>query len=232
MMCVTPDAIGAPVAALVRRCGAPTRVASLDDGNHFTFSRDGATADVLVDADVAAVRAIDVSASEPVSLAVVVDGARRAFAFGRDDIAHADAELATLADYAFADRRAYRLDAVHELVLTFDPATKRLARIAAGERATLERMKLLAEPVDRAPFHYVAPVARRTALPGGAGSETTIARIDVDREGIVRRVTVIVPSSDAVFDASLARRLDDDRYEPGRLAGRPAAASVFREFRH
>jgi len=31
-MCVTPAALDAPVAALVRRCGAPARVASRDAG--------------------------------------------------------------------------------------------------------------------------------------------------------------------------------------------------------
>lgn len=231
-MCVTADALGAPVAALVRRCGVPSRVTSLDDGNHFTFDRDGATADVLVDPGAAVVRALDVRAAAPESVTLTVDGAPRTFGFGRYEIARGDAELASVADYAYGERRAYRLDAAHELVLSFDPATKRLTRIAIGERATLTRMHLLTEPVDRPSFTYVAPVAKRAALSGSAGAQTTIVRVDIDREGIVRAVTIIVPSGDAAFDASLARRLDDDRYEPARLAGRPVSASVFRELQH
>jgi hypothetical protein len=48
----------------------------------------------------------------------------------------------------------------------------------------------------------------------------------------VRAVTVVVPSDDAAFDAALGARLDDDSYEPARLASRPVAASIFRELRH
>jgi hypothetical protein len=231
-MCVTADALGAPVAALVRRCGMPARVASLNDGNHFTFDRDGATADVLVDPDAVVVRALDIHALAPASVTLAVDGTPHTFAFDRYEMARSDAELVEVADYAFGDRRAYRLDAAHELVLSFDPGTRRLTRIAIGERATLQRMSLLTEPVDRLSFTYVAPIAKRTAFPDGGGTQTTIVRVDIDREGIVRGVTVIVPSGDAAFDASLPRRLDDDRYEPGRLASRPVAASVFRELRH
>lgn len=231
-MCVTADALSAPVAALVRRCGAPARVASRNDGNHFIFERDGATADVMVDPDAAVVRALDIAAPAPVTVTVPVDGIPRTFAFDRYDAARADAELAGSADYAFDNRRAYRLDAARELVLSFDPATKRLARITIGERATLGRMNVLAEPVDRRPFTYDAPVLKRTAVSGESGAQTTIVRVDVDREGIVRGVSVIVPSADPAYDATLARRLDDDRYQPARLGAQPVAASVFRELRH
>jgi hypothetical protein len=232
MMCVTPDAMGAPVAALVRRCGFPARVASLNDGNHFTFERDGATADVMVDADAVVVRALDILAPAPVTVTLPVDGTPRTFAFDRYDAAHADAELAGSADYAFDDRSAYRLDAARELVLSFDPTTKRLARITIGERATLGRMNVLAERIDRRPFMYDAPVLKRSALTGESGTQTTIVRVDVDREGIVRGVVVIVPSADPAYDATLARRLDDDRYQPARLGPQPVAASVFRELHH
>ena len=221
-MCVTAAALGAPVAALVLRCGVPARVASLNDGNHFTFDRDGATADVLVDPDASVVRAIDVRADAPVTVTLPIEGTPHTFAFDRYDIARGDADLASVADHASDDRRTYRLDAAHELVLSFDPATKRLTRIAFGERAAL----------DRRAFTYVAPVAKHIAVPDGSGTQATIVRVDVDREGIVRGVAVIVPSGDAAFDAALARRLDDDRYEPARLASRPVAASVFRELRH
>ena len=96
----------------------------------------------------------------------------------------------------------------------------------------LGRMNVLAERIDRRPFTYDAPVLKRSALTGESGTQTTIVRVDVDREGIVRGVVVIVPSADPAYDATLARRLDDDRYQPARLGPQPVAASVFRELHH
>jgi len=231
-MCVTADALAAPVAALVRRCGAPARVTSRNDGNHFTFLDDGATTDALVDPDAAVVHALDTYATSPATIVATIDGVTHTFAFGSYDMAQADVDLAAAADYSFTDGRAYRLDMVHELVLSFNPATKKLARVSIGERATLERMHLLREPINRKPFTYIAPVAKHTGVDDGSGAQATIVRVDLDRFGIVRSVTVVVPSDDAVYDAKLPARLDDDRYEPARVAGRDVAASIFRELRH
>jgi hypothetical protein len=231
-MCVTAAALAAPVAALVRRCGAPARVASRDDGAHFTFLDDGATADAIVDPDRMLVHALDVRAGAPLSITVDVDGTARTFAFGTYALAQADADLANAADVAFANNRAYRLDAARELVLSFDPATARLTRVVIGERATLVRLGVLAQPIDQPPFPYVAPILKRTALPGNSGAQTTIVRIDVDRTGIVRGVTVVVAGTDPAFDATLATRLGDDTYAPARLGGRAIAAGVFRELHH
>jgi len=231
-MCVTPAALDAPVAALVRRCGAPAHVASRDDGAHFTFLDDGASVDAVVDPDRAGVRALDVRAAAPQEMTVDAGGSARTFGFGSYALAQADADLANVADYAFATNRAYRLDAARELVLTFDPATQRLTRVAIGERATLTRLGILPRPIDQGPFPYAAPALKRTALPDGAGARATVVRIDVDRFGIVRTVAVVVSSTDPAFDATLATRLGDDAYLPARLGGRPIAASVFRELRH
>jgi len=188
--------------------------------------------DALVDPDAAVVRALDFYAQAPATVDVTLDGVTRAFAFGSYDALHADADLSGAADYSFAGGRAYRLDSSHELVLTFSPATKKLTRVSLGERLTLERMQLLPAPIDRRPFTYVAPVAKQVAVADGSGAQATIVRVDVDRFGIVRAVTVIVPSDDPVFDATLSARLDDDSYEPAVLANRAVAASVFRELRH
>jgi hypothetical protein len=231
-MCVTAAALAAPVAALVRRCGAPARVASRDDGAHFTFLDDGATVDAVVDPDRAIVRALDVRASAPQRLTLDIEGTAHTLAFGSYALSQAEAELAGDADVAFGTNRAYRLDAARELVLGFDPATARLTRVAIGERMTLVRLGVLPLPLDQPPFPYVAPVLKRSALPEGTGPQTTIVRIDVDRVGIVRGVTVVVASADPAFDATLAARLGDDTYAPARLAGRPIAAGVFREVRH
>jgi hypothetical protein len=231
-MCVTADALAAPVAALVRRCGAPARVASRNDGNHFIFNDDGATVDALVDPDAALVHALDIYAQSPATIDVALAGVSRTFAFGSYDLTHADADLTGAADYSFGNGRAYRLDATHELVLSFNPATKTLARVSIGERLALERLNVLPEPIDRRPFPYVAPVAKQIAVPDGSGAQATIVRVDLDRFGIVRTVTVVVPSDDDAFDAALPKRLDDDSYEPARLANRAVAASVFRELRH
>jgi hypothetical protein len=231
-MCVTPAALAAPIAALVRRCGAPAHVASRDDGDHLTFLDDGATVDTVVDADRDLVRAIDVSAGAPATMTIDVDGVPRAFAFGSYAAAEADAELADVADFAFGTGRAYRLDERRELVLSFDPQTQRLVRVAVGERLTLARLGLLARPLDQPPFPYSAPVLVRTAVPDGTGAQATVVRLDVDAAGIVRTAAIVVPSADAAFDAALGARLGYDRYAPARLGGRPIAASVLRELRH
>ena len=231
-MCVTPAALDAPVAALVSRCGVPARVASRDDGAHFTFLDDGASVDAVVDPDRADVRALDVRAAAPQVMTVDAGGSARTFGFGAYALAQADADLANVADYAFATNRAYRLDAAHELVLTFDPVTHRLTRVAIGERTTLTRLGLLPRPIDQGPFPFAAPLLKHTALPDGTGARATVVRLDVDRFGIVRTVVVVVPSTDPAFDASLATRLGDDAYLPAQLGGRPIAASVFRELRH
>jgi hypothetical protein len=231
-MCVTAAALAAPVAALVRRCGAPVRVASRDDGHHFSFLDDGATVDAVVDPDRDVVRALEVSAPAPLTFNVDAGGAARTLAFGSYALGQAEADFADAADNAFASNRAYRLDDARELVLSFDPATQRLTRIAIGERATLVRLGDLPQPIDQPPFPYAAPVLKHTALADGNGSHATIVRIDIDANGIVRAVTVVVASDDPAFDAALARRLGDDRYTPARLGGRPIAGSVFRELRH
>lgn len=217
-MCVTAAALAAPVAALVRRCGAPARVASRDDGHHFTFLDAGATVDALVDPDRELVRALDVSAPAPEML--------RAFA------AEATGPALPDTDFAFATSRAYRLDETRELVLVFDAKLERLTRVAIGERMALERLGIMPLPVDQPPFPYVAPVLKHGALADGTGAQTTVVRIDVDRNGIVRNVAVVVASTDPAFDATLAARLGDDTYVPARLSGRPIAGSVFRELRH
>ena len=111
-------------------------------------------------------------------------------------------------------------------------ATGRLARVAIGERVALVRLGALPLPVNEPPFPFVAPALRHTALPDGAGARATVVRLDVDPFGIVRTVEVVIPSSDAAFDATLPARLNDDTYVPARLGGRPIAASVFRELRH
>lgn len=232
MICVTADALAAPVAALVRRCGAPARVVSSDDGNHFVFGGSGSDIDALVDADRTLVRAFVVRAAAPQEMTAEVDGKTRTFTFGSYAQAQADAELANVADYSFAGGRAYRLDTERELVLNFDPQTKRLTAIAIGERIALARAGLLPQALDQEPFPYLAPALKRTAVPESYGRESTVVRIDLDRFGIVRTVAVVAPSDDAAFDATLALRLNEDRYTPARLSGTPIAASVFRELRH
>jgi len=216
----------------VRRCGMPAHVASSDDGNHFTYFDGGASVDALVDSDQALVRALVVRADAPQVMTLDnVGGRAQTFAFGSYTQAQADADLTNVADYSFENARAYRLDAARELVLTFDPLTKRLARVAIGERATLVRVNALPRPLDQPPFPYTAPVLKHTAVPSAAGGESTIVRLDVDRDGIVRNVAVLVPSDDAAADSALRRALADDAYAPARLAGRPIGASVYREIR-
>jgi hypothetical protein len=232
-MCVTAASLGAPVAALVQRCGIPASVASDAKGNHFVYSLDAGTAAVeaIVDADNGLVHAIELWGNAPESLSFDVSGVQRTFTLGETTLSRNDAELADDAQYSFGTTRVYG-QPERMLVLTFDPATKRLGKIAFGNMATLARAGNLPGHLNDPLFSYAAPVIKHAATMPAGGTRTTIVRVDVDREGVVRHVAIVVPSTDPAFDAALPAKLGDDSYSPGMLMGRAAGGSVYREIRH
>ncbi len=105
--------------------------------------------------------------------------------------------------------------------------------MVVGDRATLLRLGYLTDPTPtQTRFPFTAPVLRRTAVPDGSGARATVLRLDLDRGGIVRKVSVVIPSDDAAFDDQLVAKLGGDAYAPAKLGGRAIGASVFREVRH
>jgi len=231
-MCVTAAALDAPVAALITRCGLPAAVTQRDDGAHFTFHDGGATVDAIVDADRANVRALDVRAPAAQSFTVTIDGKPRTLAFGSTTYARANADLNSAMEYSDGHDSAFKPDEAHELVLLFDPSTNTLTRLFLGDGGAMGQLIDIPRPLKKPPFPYTAPVLKQTALTGTSGTQTTIARIDVDKFGIVRTVTVVVPSGDSAFDDALKTRLSNDRYSPARVSDHAVGGSVYRELRH
>jgi hypothetical protein len=208
-MCVTAAALGAPVAAVVQRCGTPQSVASDNTGNHVVFAVDGGTADALIGADTAVVQAIYAQGTVPAA------ALSAPYRVSDDDVM-----------YTFGDTRVYRIGGNRALVFVRDG-------VIIGELGTLLRLRVIPGRINEPGFAaYAPPKLTRGHGNDGTGSRATVVRIDVDSDGIVRTVATIVPSADAPFDASLAARFGDDRYAPATFYGKPIGGSVFREIRH
>jgi hypothetical protein len=61
----------------------------------------------------------------------------------------------------------------------------------------------------------------------GTGPAALIA-YSIDRRGIVKSVSVLVPSGVASFDDVLANGLLDDKFTPAHLGGREIASTYYR----
>lgn len=221
-----------PLAALVRAYGPPASVATRDDGQHVTFGDPGANVTAIVDDD-AIVHAIDLSFPTGTGYALDVEGSLHHFTFGATTSLGARDELTNDAETEGANYRVFRRNDDQVFVLVFDPASATLSHIVIGDRGTLLRLGYVRDPTPTQPrFPFVAPVLRHTNVPDGNGSQATVLRLDLDRSGIVRSVSVIIPSNDAAFDAQLVKAIGNDAYVAAKLGGRPIGASVFREVRH
>ena len=188
------DVLHRPIAALVRAYGAPTSVATRDDGQHVIFGDATASVSAIVDDD-ATIHAVDLLFPAGTRVSVEVEGKTHTFTFGTTTSLGARDELATDAETEGASFRVFRRSPETDLVLVFEPKTSLLTHVVTGDHAT-------------------------------------VLRIDLDRGGIVRNVTVIVASDDADFDAQLVARLAHDAYAPAKLGGRSIGSSVLREVRH
>jgi hypothetical protein len=231
LTCVTPADLGRPIAAIVQRCGIPASVGCSRTGNHLLYDGAPGGTDVLFDADDTAILALDFQQRAPERLALNVGAHAFTFAFGVTTLPDAQSQLSDVADVSGTSWAAYRVDARVTLVAQFDSATGTLQRLTLGKPATLKRLGVLPVPLGEPALDYVPPRIRGTlplAQPANrAGNRATIVRIDVDRYGISRHVTVIVPSSDRAFDDALVTRLDDVRFEPATLSGRTIASTDF-----
>ncbi|HEY0403821.1 MAG TPA: hypothetical protein VGD09_17520 [Blastococcus sp.] len=221
-----------PLAALVRTYGAPTSVATRDDGQHVVFGEAGATVNAIVDDD-ATIHAVDLAFPAGTAYAIDLDGKRHTLVFGATTSQAARDELAADAETDGTNFRVFRRSADSSMVLVFDPKTSALAHVVVGDRATLLRLGYLTDPTpNQVRFPFTAPVLRRSAVPDGTGTRATVLRLDLDRGGVVRKVSVVIPSDDAAFDEQLVARLGNEAYAPAKLGGRAIGASVLREVRH
>jgi len=226
------DLLHRPLAALVRAYGAPASVATRDDGQHVVFGDAAASVSAIVDDD-ATIHAVDLAFPAGTRYAVEVDGKTHTFTFGTTTSLGARDELAADYETEGANFRVFRRTADSGIVLVFDAKTATLAHVVVGDRATLLRLNYLTDPTPtQTRFPFTAPVLRRTAVPDGSGARATVLRLDLDRGGIVRKVSVVIPSDDAAFDDQLVAKLGGDAYAPAKLGGRAIGASVFREVRH
>jgi hypothetical protein len=226
------DLLHRPIAALVRAYGAPASVATRDDGQHIVFGDASATVAAIVD-DEATIHAVDLAFPAGTRFTIDVDGKAHTFTFGTTTSLGARDELAADAETEGANFRVFRRTADSGLVLVFEPKTSTLTHVVVGDRATLLRLGYLADPTPiQSRFPYNAPQLRRSDVPEGSGARATVLRLDLDRKGAVRKVSVVIPSDDAAFDQQLVTRLGNDSYAPAKLGGRAIGASVFREVRH
>jgi hypothetical protein len=226
------DLLHRPLAALVRAYGAPSSVATRDDGQHIVFADGGASVTAIVDDD-ATIHAVDLVFPPGTTYALDVDGTTHRFTFGATTSIGARDELASDAETEGANFRVFRRGEDEVFVLSFDATSSTLAHVLIGDRATLLRLGYVRDPVPNQPrFPFVAPILRHSALPDGSGTKATVLRLDLDRGGIVRNVAVIVASDDPAVDQQLVAQLGHDTYAPAKLGGRAIGASVFREIRH
>jgi hypothetical protein len=216
--------VGASLAATVRENGIPTAVETIDSGNRLTFAR----ADAYTNDD----GVILVAETSSGSVAIDVDGKTRTFTIGSYASIQADLDLSTVAEFASDNTRTYRLSPERELVLTFDKTTQKLARVSYGQRGQLARMGLISGDDILKAVPYKAPRIHTTAIKDGTGTQVTIVKLDIGRDGDVKNVAVLVPSGDAKFDANLAATMSTDKYLSAQLGGRAIAATYFRELRH
>jgi hypothetical protein len=226
------DLLHRPLAALVRAYGAPVSVATRDDGQHVVFGDASASVAAIVDDD-ANVHALDLAFPAGTRYAVDLEGKTHTLTFGATTSGAARDELAADAETAGASFRVFRRTADTDVVLVFDPKSALLSHVVLGDRATLLRLGYLTDPTPvQSRFPFTAPVLRHSSVPDGSGPQATVLRLDLDRGGVVRKVTVVVPSADPAFDQQLVARLGNDSYAAAKLGGRAIGASVYREVRH
>ena len=237
MSCVTPADLGKPVAAIVQRCGPPLGVTSVQAENELFYAEGDYGITVVFDADQMHARVLQFFTLPSTPADVVVwnltlpfqSGARE-IALGRLTLADAQSTLAADADVTTEYGAAFH-STPHDDIVLAGSKSDRIMRIAfIGERASLVQSGLIATLLGDAPIAYEPPVPLDAWMKAGSkGPQTTIFRIDVDAYGVARKVTIVVPSHDAAFDASTKARLGDVKFRSGedRLDG-PSPRHGFR----
>jgi hypothetical protein len=242
MSCVTPADLGKPIAAIVERCGPPLGVMSVWTQNQLLYAEGGQGVSVTFDADQMRARIIQFftmppDPSQPIAnwtVTLPFESGPREIALGQMTLADAQSTLAVDADVTTNTGVAFRSTANNDILLAFDE--QRIARQAfVGERASLVQSGMIASQLGDAPLDYLQPVPRDDWLrkpDGTSGARTTIFRIDIDGEGIARKVTIVIPSGDSAFDVSTQQRISDARYRPATLSKRPVSGTIFVQVRH
>jgi TonB family protein len=238
-----PADLGKPIAAIVERCGAPTIVVSLGTSNELFYADGGRGTSLWFDADQMRVRVIQFSAIPPAPSQPIADwnvtlpfeSGPQAIALGKMTLSDAQTSLAVDADVTTNIGAAFRSTSHNDIVLAGRSDDHVLLAAYVGERASLVQLGIIASPIDQAPLDYMSPVPRDAWLSlrsEQTGSRTTIFRVDVDAEGIVRNVTIVLASGDAAFDASTQQRIGDARFRPATLDKRPVSGTSFVQVRH
>jgi hypothetical protein len=242
-MCVTAADLGRPITAIVHRCGAPELVMSLGMSHELLYIDidAGRIATVYFDADQTRVRILQFFAMppgtpEPVgdwNIALPFQSGEHDIHLGTMTLADAQNALAADTDVTTAAGAAFRSTPENDIVL--DCSKDSVVRAAyIGERAALVQLGMIASPLGEAPLRYIQVVPRDAWLKseGTTGAQSTIFRVDVDAAGIVRNVVIVIPSSDAVFDASTQAKIGDARFRPATLEARAVPGSCFVQVRH
>jgi len=242
MSCVTPADLGKPIAAIVERCGAPEVVMSVWTQNQLLYADGGQGVSISFDADQMRARILQFFTMPPLpsepfadwDVTLPFESGAKAIALGHLTLAEAQSALAGDADVTTNAGVAFRSTARNDIVLAFDD--RHVARAAfIGERASLVQDGIIASQLGDAPLDYTQPIPREEWLrkpDASTGLRTTIFRVDIDAAGIARKVTIVVASEDAGFDASTQSRIGDAKFRPATLDKRPVSGAIFVQVRH
>jgi hypothetical protein len=244
MNCVTPADLGKPIAAIVERCGAPDSVMTLGTQNSMVYGDSGQGVGITFDADQMRVRVLQFFTyptpppSGPMAdwnVTLPFQRGAHEISLGHTTLAEVQGALAVDADVTTQYGEAFRSTSDNDVVLA--GTEDHILRAAfVGERAALVQQGIIASPLGEAPLNYMSPIPRdawlRPIPVRNTGPRSTIFRIDVDAEGIARKVSIVIPSGDAAFDASTQQRIGDAKFRPATLDKRPVSGTCFVQVHH
>jgi len=219
-------ALGTPLDAVLKADGPPFSVHSGDNGNALVWHRAEGQTSVFVEDGI-----VDAVVSQPAAgrrITVDFDGKPVSFAAGAYTMDQADAQLAADAQFANGTTRTYIPAPGRELVLIFDDRTNRLATIAYGHRGTIARIGYIKADDIATSVPYHAAIMNKSAVKDAGAGPAALIAYSIDRHGIVKSVSVLVPSGVASFDELLASGLTDDKFTPAHLGGREIASTYYR----
>jgi len=200
--------------------------------NTLFYTNNGRTTVVWFDADQMRARILQFSTMPLLGWNVALPFRSGVHEIDLGSITFTDAQntLAADVDVTSENSVAFRSTPQNDIVLSGND--NHVLGAFVGERASLMQLGIIASPLGSAPLDYMQPLPRDAWFVESAGRQTTIFRIDVDAQGIVRKVTIVVPSSDAAFDTSTQLRFEDATFRPATIDKRPVSGSTFVQVRH
>jgi TonB family protein len=208
--------LGRGILTVVDALGAPLDVESLDSGHTWVWRTPRANVRLITD-DAMTIKALDIVPLAPGGQLAHVE------LFGYTK-ARADAERGT-AELSGPDFRTYNAGDGRVLELFFDDGGK-LTHAVLGDRGYVARLGLI--PSDRdmlRMLQYSAPKIRRTPPPFGDAS--VVVRCQIDKNGHVDAVTILISSHNAALDKRALDFVQKTLWTPAKLDNVPVKSVAF-----